>query len=250
MNKYINTRDWSALQKDFLSAKPFNHIVIDNFFTKEVLVELVNEFPAYNSSVWGAVYNNAIENKKACNSWSSFPKTTYSTFNYLCSSEIEQIISTITGTPNIQADIGLHGGGWHVHNKGGKLNIHLDYSIHPKLGLERHYNLIIYLTPDWQQEWGGGLELWTEESGKPKECVKYVENIFNRAVLFDTTQQSWHGLPKELRCPENTARQSLAVYYMTEPSIDANKRNRALFAPYKEQATDAEVLDLIIKRSK
>ena len=131
------------------------------------------------------------------------------------------------------------------------MNVHLDYSIHPKLQLERHYNLIVYLTPEWNPEWGGGLELWShdETTGRAKERVALVENRFNRAVLFDTTQNSWHGLPADLNCPAGVVRQSLAVYYVTEPAAGANPRGKALFVPYQDQANDPAILELIEKRS-
>jgi hypothetical protein len=131
------------------------------------------------------------------------------------------------------------------------LNVHVDYNIHPKLQLQRHYNLIVYITPNWQPEWGGGLELWShnDATGGPKELVKLVENRFNRAVLFDTTQNSWHGLPADLNCPEGVVRQSLAVYYVTQPEQNANPRGKALFAPYKDQAQDPAIMELIQKRS-
>ena len=48
---------------------------------------------------------------------------------------------------NLYPDCGLHGGGWHTHGVGGKLNMHPDYAIHPKSGLERQLNLIIYAQP-------------------------------------------------------------------------------------------------------
>lgn len=251
MQKFLTDRNWRELQTEFLSAAPFNHVVIDNFFTPETVDALIAEFPAYDSSVWNAHYNNAIENKKACNHWDKFPKTTYAVLHYLCGTGFENIVSEITGHQGVQADVGLHGGGWHAHTTAGNLNIHLDYSIHPKLQLERHYNLIVYLTPDWNPEWGGGLELWShdDKTGRAKQLEKLVVNKFNRAVLFDTTQNSWHGLPAKLNCPEGVVRQSLAVYYVTEPDPNAPSRGKALFVPYKEQADDPAVLELIEKRS-
>ena len=251
MINYINPRNWRALQQQFLSNKPFNYVVIDDFFTPETVQQLVKEFPTYDSAVWNAHYNNAIENKKACNHWDKFPKTTYQVFHYLCSFEFESIISDITGNVGVQADIGLHGGGWHAHTQAGKLNIHLDYSIHPKLQLERHYNLIVYITPDWNSAWGGGLELWShdEQTGSAKELAVTVENRFNRAVLFDTTQYSWHGLPQDLVCPEGVMRQSLAVYYVTDPADNASNRGKALFVPREDQKHNPEILELIEKRS-
>ena len=251
MNKFLTDRNWRELQQKFLSAEPFNHVIIDNFFLPEVAAQLVKEFPAYDSPVWNAHYNNAIENKKACNHWDKFSPTTYAVLYYLCSAGFENIISEITGFQGVQADIGLHGGGQHAHATSGKLNVHLDYSIHPKLQLERHYNLIVYITPDWNPNWGGGLEFWSHdhEKGTAKELVTTVENRFNRAVLFDTTQYSWHGLPSDLVCPAGVMRQSLAVYYVTEPAADASTRGKALFVPREDQKNDAEILELIKMRS-
>jgi hypothetical protein len=117
--------------------------------------------------------------------------------------------------------------------------------------MERRCNIIIYMTPDWQQEWGGGLELWShnEETGLPKECVKKVYNKFNRAVLFDTTQNSWHGLPDAIQCPENVYRKSLAIYYVSPPRAEAEPHDRALFAPHGDQINNPDILELIKKRS-
>lgn len=247
----LNNRDWQALRSKFLGNQPFDHVIIDDFFNEATVQQLVAEFPSYDSPVWNAHYNNPIENKKACNHWDKFPKTTYSVFHYLCSTDFENIITQITGNAGAQADVGLHGGGWHAHTTSGKLNIHLDYSIHPKLQLERHYNLIVYITPDWNPAWGGGLELWShdEQTGKAKQLVTTVENRFNRAVLFDTTQHSWHGLPQDLVCPEGVVRQSIATYYVTEPSEEASNRGKALFVPREDQQHDPEILELIAKRS-
>ena len=137
-----------------------------------------------------------------------------------------------------------------MHSRGGKLNIHLDYNINPKLNLQRKLNLIIYLTEDWDTSWGGGLELWShnEETNLPLKKEVVVDNIFNRAILFDTTQNSWHGLPQPITCPEGVYRKSIAVYYMTDLSEDTNQRKRALYAPTKEQENDSEVLDFIKER--
>lgn len=247
----INEQDWDKLSKQFNSSEPFKHVTIDDFFTKEIADRLVNEFPKdYDSPVWSARYNNPIEKKKTSNHWDSFPPATYKVFDYLCT-EFHTIVERISGIDNVKADIGLHGGGWHCHKTGDKLNVHFDYSIHPKLNLERHFNLIVYMTPNWETDWGGGLELWSHnpETNNPLECVKTIENKFNRAVIFDTTKNAWHGLPKPIMCPEGVNRQSLAIYYLTEPSVDANPRAKALFAPYEEQSNQPEILDFIKQRS-
>lgn len=234
-----------------LKNNPYNYIVIDNFFEESLALKLSEEFLDFNSDVW-FYYNNPIENKKTLNHWDKFPKTTYKVFSDLCSENFISKWKDVMNINSLYPDVGLHGGGWHIHSIGGKLNVHKDYSIHPKLGLQRKLNLIVYLTPGWNPEWGGALEFWShdEETNQPKEKITEIDCLFNRAVIFDTTQNSWHGLPNPLKCPEGIYRKSIAVYYLTDPPSEVEQRNRALFVPTEEQKNNKEVLDLIDKRSK
>lgn len=229
---------------------PFDHWVVDNFLPTETARQLANEFMDYNYPKWYC-YNNPLENKKTCNDWWEFPPKTYEFFMHLSSSNFVQKIKTLTGIESLYPDIGLHGAGWHIHGTGGKLNVHLDYSIHPKLNLQRKLNLILYLTEDWDTNWGGGLELWShdEQRNKPNKCEKVVDNVFNRAIIFDTTQNSWHGFPEPITCPEGTYRKSLAFYYLTDPPQNVDNRKRALYAPYKDQENNKEVLEFIKLRA-
>ena len=240
------------LNRQFLSGEPYNHVVIDNFFDEKTAYQIAEEFPKFDdTNIWTVSYDNPVEKKKACSHWDKFPPKIYSSLFWLCSDGFTQTLSKITGKQNIVADYGLNGGGLHVHGNRGKLNIHKDYSVHPKLPLKRNYNLIIYMTPDWDSSWGGGLELWShnEENDRPKELIKTIENKFNRAVIFDTTQNSWHGLPQELTCPDNVTRNSLAVYYLTEIDQNTEQRKRAYFVPYKDQNNDPSIEEFCIKRS-
>lgn len=228
--------------------EPFDHLVVDNFFEPEFADILANDFPAFDSPLWYN-YDNPLEVKKTTNFWDRFPPATYQTFSHLCSFKFEKILNNKFGT-NVSADIGLNGGGWHIHGQGGKLNIHQDYSMHPKMSYQRKLNIIIYLSKNWNPEWGGGLEFWSNdpETNQPKEMVKQYDAIFNRAIIFDTTQNSWHGFPAKLTCPEDQYRKSLAVYYIQKPDATALDRHRALYAPTQEQKDDPAILELIEKR--
>lgn len=232
---------------EWQSLDPFPHLVIDGFFEPQLAHRLSSGFPEFDSPLWHS-YNNAIEVKKALNNWHHFSPDLYRFFSDINSREAINLFEKLTGCP-LYPDIGLHGGGLHIHGAGGKLNTHLDYSIHPKLGLERRLNLIVYLNPDWDESWGGALGLWRDDGGKPGELVKTIAPLFNRAVLFDTTN-AWHGLPEPIACPPGQYRKSVAVYYLCDPREGAVERDRALFAPTPEQASDREVLELIERRSR
>jgi len=240
-----------AVIKDYSQANPYQFLVIDEFFQPDIARAIAAEFPSYESAFLDS-YSNAIEEKKTVNHWNKFGKQTYAAFSYLCSDIFVHLLSQIASDAfELRADVGLHGGGLHMHGNGGKLNVHLDYSIHPKLELQRKLNLLIYMTPGWKAEWGGYLGLYGNNSAEePGELCKSIEPVFNRAVLFDTTQNSWHGLPSPLMCPEGLTRNSLAVYYLQQPNALANPpRLRAMFTPAPWQQGDAEVLSLIEKRS-
>lgn len=236
--------------KDFAKAMPFSHCVVDNFLPEELAHTLSEEFPSFDDPKWHQ-YNNAIEIKKTCNNWNLFPKATYDTFNALNSPIFLEQLSTLTGISPLLPDPGLNGGGWHIHANGGKLNPHLDYSMHPKLPYQRKLNIIIYLQKDWKEAWGGHLGLYTHDEQKqgPGKLVHEFAPTFNRALFFDTTQNSWHGLCKEVSTPPGICRKSMAAYYLTAPPKDVDTRAKALFAPTKEQEGNDEILDLIKKRS-
>lgn len=231
------------------AAKPFRHLVIDGFLDLEFALSVAREFPAHDDKSW-YIYDNAIEVKKAMNSWDRLGPATYRLFSWLNAHSFVSALERLTQC-RLFPDFGLNGGGLHSHRRGGKLNTHLDYSLHPKLGLERRLNLIIYVTPGWEKEWGGHLGFWSHDAdrNRPAELVSSIPPLFNRAVIFDTTQNSWHGLPEPIACPDGVTRNSLAIYYLSEPRAAASRRGRALFAPSKEQEGDPEVLDLIRRRS-
>lgn len=230
--------------------EPFDHWIIDNFLDLELAKKLSNEFIEYDHPAWYC-YDNPLENKKSLNNWYYFPPTTYSFMAYLNSPSFIDYVSSKTKINNLFPDIGLHGAGWHIHERGGKLNIHLDYSIHPKLNLQRKLNIIIYLTEDWNVEWGGNLEFWShdKDKNKPLKKIKIVNNVFNRAVIFDTTQNSWHGFASPLTCPEKIHRKSIAMYYLCEPSSNVETRKRALYSPSEDQKNNTDIEELIKKRS-
>lgn len=245
---FLNLDNLKTALLTFSTAKPYNYCVIDSFLDNEVALKVHNEFLDHESDKWH-VYSNAIEEKKALNDWNVFPQTTYSLFRYLNSSEFLEIFSQYAGLKLI-SDPGLHGGGWHSHCGGGRLNPHLDYSIHPKLKLERVINIIIYMNPEYTPSYGGHLGLWdhNKSTNQPGSLVKEIEPRFNRAIIFNTTQNSWHGISRPLSDPF-FVRRSLAVYYLQTPSEDASPRERALFAPTIDQLGDSDVEELIRLRS-
>jgi len=142
-NQFINQIDFANYREEWLNSKPFSHLIIDNFLINKTADAIASEFPDFDNAAW-RIYNNQIEVKKLLNHWDKFGQETYKLFQYLNSREFISNLEILTKC-DLYADFGLNGGGLHTHRRGGKLNTHLDYSIHPKLKLERRINILIYI---------------------------------------------------------------------------------------------------------
>jgi Rps23 Pro-64 3,4-dihydroxylase Tpa1-like proline 4-hydroxylase len=196
-------------KEKFLSALPFPHMVIDDFFNEKKLNKLLSLYPGIADKKWW-VYSNPLEMKFAFNNLSELDPIFQEFFDELNSKEFVKFISKFSELENIVTDPSLYGGGLHQITKGGKLDVHEDFNIHRQLKAFRKINIIVYLNKDWKESYGGDLQIWNADMTK---CEKSVLPVFNRIVIFRTDMNSNHGHPDPLQCPEEMSRKSLAIYY-------------------------------------
>ena len=102
------------LSIQYKNAKPFKHIVIDNFLDKDFAKKLEKSFFEYDSEKWHS-YSNSIEEKKTCNIWNEFNDVLYKYFTDINSPKFVELLSKFVGE-ELVADSGLHGGGLHIHS--------------------------------------------------------------------------------------------------------------------------------------
>ena len=202
----------TALAKRFRDNRPYPHIRLVDFLGTDTAMAMAQEFPHPSSLEW-TQYKHTNENKLGMPKRDLFPSTLGAVTDELNSREFVAWLSELTGIPNLIADPMLEGGGLHQSGPGGYLNVHTDFSMHHyHRPWHRRVNLILYLNPDWCEEWGGALELW--ERGMVRCGAKYPP-LLNHALIFATDERSLHGFPDPLTCPEGTWRKSLALYYYT-----------------------------------
>jgi hypothetical protein len=139
-----------------------------------------------------------------------------------------EFLSAVTGIPNLISDPSFEGGGLHQIVRGGKLGIHADFNRHRNYGLDRRLNLLLYLNKDWREEYGGHLQLWDRDM---TACGAKVLPLFNRVMIFGTTDFTYHGHPDPLQCPEGMTRKSLALYYFSNgrPAAEVSGDHSTLF---------------------
>jgi Rps23 Pro-64 3,4-dihydroxylase Tpa1-like proline 4-hydroxylase len=201
----------ASARATYASAKPDPHIVLDDFFDPEIVDGILNEFPKPDAIRWQR-FDNANEIKLASAADASFGPLTRLFLYHLNSITFLEFLSQVTGIDNLIPDPRFEGGGLHQIVRGGKLGVHADFNKHSVFGLDRRLNLLLYLNKNWREDYGGHLQLWDRDMTR---CEAKVAPLFNRVMIFSTTDFTYHGHPDPLECPEGITRKSLALYYFT-----------------------------------
>jgi len=217
----------------YSKATPFPHIVFDDFFDPNLLEQVLAEFPQPGAIRWQQ-FDNEHEIKLASAAESSFGPVTRLFLYHLNSITFLEFLSSVTGIPNLISDPRFDGGGLHQIVRGGKLGIHADFNRHRAYNLDRRLNLLLYLNKDWREEYGGHLQLWNRDMTR---CEARVLPVFNRVMIFGTTDFTYHGHPDPLQCPEGMTRKSLALYYFSNgrPAEEISDRHSTIFRPRHEE---------------
>jgi hypothetical protein len=206
------TAELPRLKQIYRQNEPFPCIMLDQFLMPEAADQAVVEFPDVESETW-IHYLHVNEKKYGKTDLLSFGPTLRTIIAELNSASFLQFLSDLSGIECLFADPSLEGGGLHQSTRGGFLNIHADFTVHPHhRNWRRRMNVLIYLNKDWSPSWGGHLELWDK---KMKRRVRKIPPLFNRCVIFNTDPDAFHGHPRPLVCPVNTTRKSIALYYFT-----------------------------------
>ncbi len=217
----------------YTNAKPFPHVVFDNFFDPALLDLVLEEFPKPGEIRWQR-FDNDKEIKLASAAEAGFGPATRLLLYHLNSITFLQFLTAVTGIENLIPDPSFEGGGLHQIVRGGKLGIHADFNKHRDYGLDRRLNLLLYLNKDWREEYGGHLELWDREM---KRAEAKVLPVFNRVMVFGTTDFTYHGHPDPLQCPVGMTRKSLALYYFSNgrPAEETSGEHSTLFRARTER---------------
>jgi hypothetical protein len=227
------------LRSKYKTAKPFPHVVIDDFLPSRVLDGVLEEFPRPGATnTWNKYESKAVKklSMTAGREESVGPRIRQLLLQFN-SGVLLQFVEAVTGIQGLIPDPYFKGGGCHEIPRGGFLKIHADFNYYEPLQLDRRINLIVYLNRGWKEEYGGHLEFWKPDMS---QCVKRVLPIFNRCVIFNTTDTSYHGHPEPITCPPNMSRKSLAFYYYSNgrPSEEKSSPHPTLFQKRPEDGHD------------
>jgi len=207
---FQNLKEIALKEKaNYLNAKPFPNIVLNDFFNNGFLSTILNEFPDLNKITESQKYNAKNEIKLSNKDYEKFPRTIKLFIDFLNSNVFLDFLQNLTSiNEKLVSDPHLEGGGLHEIKSGGVLKIHTDFNRHPFLDLDRRINVLVYLNKNWKDSYGGHLELWNKNM---TSCEKKILPSFNTMAIFSTTDFSNHGHPDPLNCPKDISRKSIAL---------------------------------------
>lgn len=195
-----------ARSAQYAAGAPFPHIVLDEMLLAKP--EILEGFPARDWPNWQTLGDSYQVEKYTCNDISLIPEPFRTLINELSAPAFLRALEKLTGIDKLIPDPYLAGGGLHLSGPGGILAPHTDFHIYDRLGLYRRVNVLIYLNEDWDESYGGCLEL-----GEPGKVTATVVPRWGRMMVFTTDDKSIHGFPKPIA--EGRWRRSVALYYYT-----------------------------------
>lgn len=223
-----------SLRRSFSQAQPYRHIVIDDFLQHDFALQLYENFPP--TRVLRKHYDGINERKAEGANFEDFHPNFGLLRQALMSEAFYDWVSAVTGIAQVFITDDHLGVGLHEGDNGSFLDVHIDFNIHPEKDVHRRLNLLIYMNRHWQPSYGGDLELW---NASVTECLKKISPAFNRAVIFETSEISYHGYSR-IQVPEGESRKSVYAYFYTHERADA--------VPYHDTIFKARPNDNTVKR--
>lgn len=210
----IKPIDRDALRDRVRNSSPFPNLCIDGFLDEEFALRCAAAFPSYaEAAKMGRVFAALNERGKVqVTDASLFPEPIAELSRALDSAAFRDDLAYIFEIPDLLDDPEHGGGGMHQTGPRGHLDVHVDFNYLRERELHRRLNILVYFNREWRPEWGGNIELWDRDV---KVCHRSFEPVFNRCVIFATSEISFHGV-SAVRCPEGETRKSYAAYYYTK----------------------------------
>jgi len=179
----------SELKLNFTQSNDkIGYFFLDDLLPKEIAREIYNVFPSSNEMV---LKKSIKEDKYVAAQMNLYNPMLEEIIYAFQDPRIVDLIEEICGIEEAIPDENLYAGGISMMGKTQFLNPHLDNSHDKDRARWRVLNLLYYVTPDWNLEYGGNLELWPNGL---KEKQITIHSKFNRLVVMATHNQSLHSV--------------------------------------------------------
>lgn len=218
-----------TLNSQFLVSKRevgVRYCYVDELLPENVALGIYDAFPAVTSM---RLMSSFREKKYTSKSFEKFDPLMRDITFAIQDPRVVAIIEEITGITNQVPDERLYAGGLSAMSKGHFLSPHIDNSHDGEQKNYRTLNLLYYVSPNWERQNGGNLELWDSQVSDHVT----VDSRFNRLVIMETNPTSWHSV-SEVKVDRN--RCCVSNYYFSPDSpIGREYLNVTAFSARPEQ---------------
>jgi Rps23 Pro-64 3,4-dihydroxylase Tpa1-like proline 4-hydroxylase len=205
----------------------FKYWVIDNLLPDEIAIKIARAFPEEDKL---RQRDSLREYKRVGVDFDSYDKLMEQITCVFHDADIVNCIEDVTGIQQMIPDGELYAGGLSSMTKNSFLNPHLDNSHDDSRTHYRVLNLLYYVSEDWKTENGGNLVLFPY--GMDKDSVT-VTSFFNRLVLMETHDKSYHGVSK---VKSEVPRRCVSNYYFSKkPTVPYDYDHVTSFYRFPEE---------------
>jgi Rps23 Pro-64 3,4-dihydroxylase Tpa1-like proline 4-hydroxylase len=181
----------AQLRSQWLAAEPVRHFYQDDLLPEEEASRLAGSYPSPDKLM---LRSTMRERKRVGVEVGQYDRLVGEYLFAFQHPEVIYAIAEVTGLNEIEADPTLYASGISMMRQGDFLNPHIDNSHDGDGRNYRVLNLLYYVSPDWELSYGGNLELWDARISEPRTIL----SRFNRLVVMETNQSSWHSVSKVL----------------------------------------------------
>jgi hypothetical protein len=206
-------KDTDVIYDKFSTALPVPLVVLDDFLDNDLARSMYEESLHIPDNKWRD-FTRKGSYMKECNDLMVCPQAA-NFVNQIHSAEGMKWLSAVSGIPGLIPDPYLTGAGYARSFNGDSLKVHTDFNWNDRLRLHRELSLIVYLTPDWNPEYGGALDFYDFEK---KDIVKSVDSVFNRCILWKYHKKGFHGYDNPINCPEDVSRSNIRLFFYSSSS--------------------------------
>lgn len=221
-----NFNNVEKLNNTFVGTPPYPMIVLDNFLPKDFALSLNQECESIPDQYWSEFTRNGSYMKE-CKQMQVAPLA-FKFVNEMHSALGLEWLTQVTGIKDIIPDPYLVGAGYSRAWTGDSLLLHTDFNWNDQLKLHRILSFIIYINPNWKEEWGGELEFTDFNREK---TIQKIPTLFNRAVIWRYHKRGFHGFPTPIKSPKDQSRNTfrLFFYYSDAQYKDDDRPHRSLY---------------------
>ena len=208
--------EWDRCKKEWGFGKTY----IDNFTDDEIVYKLFDECMSAPKDGW-TVFTRSESRMEEFNDLISCPTAHNFTYNIMYSGEFIYELEQLTGIVGLLPDPHLVGAGFSIIRNGKDLGCHYDFNWNDRIKLHRRLTVMLYITPNWQEEWGGNIQYY-DDNIDTNETATLIDSItpkFNRLVINENVKHKpYHKVGKVNSTHNEYPRCALRFFYYTSDS--------------------------------